>query len=65
MSATLPTRERVSIVKTEYLRLKKLDRRFRGFFAYFENLADIREARGEVKQKKIVPQEKLFKQFSF
>lgn len=62
MSTALKTKEKVSIAKTEYLRLKKLDRHFRGFFAYLENMADIREARKEVKQKKIVSQEKLFEQ---
>ncbi len=42
--------------------LKKLDRHFRGFFAYLENMTDIGEARKEVKQKKTISQEKLFEQ---
>ncbi|MEK7193291.1 MAG: hypothetical protein AAB652_00710 [Patescibacteria group bacterium] len=51
----------VLLPKSEYLRLKKLDERFRGFFAYIEHLMDIREARSEVKQKKLIPQATLFK----
>lgn len=59
------SKEKVVIPKKEYHRLKKLDQRFRDFWAYFENLMDIREAREEVKQKKIIPQEKLFEQIGF
>ena len=62
MSTAIKTREKVSIAKTEYIRLKRLDRHFRGFFAYLENMADIRDARKEVKQKKMISQEKLFEQ---
>lgn len=56
------TVDKISIPKTEYRRLKKLDERFRDFWLYLENLMDIREAREEVKQKKTISQEKLFKQ---
>jgi plasmid maintenance system antidote protein VapI len=59
------TKDKISILKAEYYRLKKLDERFRDFWLYLENLIDIREARKEVKQKKIIPQEKLFKQLGF
>lgn len=52
----------IIIPKTEYARLKKLDKRFKDFFAYIEYLIDIKEAREEIKKKKIVPQEKLFKE---
>lgn len=62
MSATTKTREKVFIAKTEYLRLKRLDRHFHGFFTYLENIAAIRDARKEVKQKKVISQEKLFEQ---
>lgn len=58
-------KEEIVIPKTEYSRLKKLDRRFGDFLAYMEYLMDIRDARREVKQKKIIPQEKLFKQLGF
>lgn len=51
----------ITIPKTEYARLKKLDKRFKDFFAYIEYLMDIRESRKEIKKKKVVPQEKLFK----
>ncbi|MEK7574346.1 MAG: hypothetical protein AAB514_02330 [Patescibacteria group bacterium] len=56
------TMDRISIPKTEYRRLKNLDKHFRDFWLYLENLMDIREAREEVKQKKTISQEKLFKQ---
>ena len=49
------TVDKISIPKTEYRRLKKLDERFRDFWLYLENLMDIREAREEVKQKNNLP----------
>lgn len=55
-------KEKIVIPKAEYLRLKKLDQRFGDFWAYLENLNDIREARNEIKQKKIISQEQLFEQ---
>jgi len=63
--ANTSTKDRISISKAEYERLKKLDERFGDFWLYLENLIDIREARKEVKQKRIIPQEKLFKQLGF
>ena len=64
-SVAVKTKDSVYIPRSEYLRLKKLDKRFADFFAYIEHLADIREARKEVKLGKIVSQEKLFKEFGF
>lgn len=55
----------ISIPKIEYLRLKNLDRRFNDFLDYFENIAETREARKEVKSGKVISQEKLFKRFGF
>lgn len=52
----------INIPKTEYARLKKLDKRFKDFFAYIEHLMDIRESREEIRKKKVIPQEKLFKE---
>ena len=63
--ATVATRNKILIPKREYLRLKKMDERFGDFLGYLENLIGIREARKEIKQKKIIAQEKLFKQLSF
>lgn len=60
MPTTTKTKERVTVLKTEYQRLKKLDRYFSDFFVYLEHAADIREARKEVKQRKVIEQEKLF-----
>lgn len=51
----------ITIKKEEYQRLKKLDHSFGRFVEYFTYLQVIREARKEVKEKKIIPQEKLFK----
>lgn len=59
------TKNKISIPKTEYLRLKKLEKRFGDFLAYLENIMDIRQAREEIKQKKAVSQEKLFKHLGF
>lgn len=53
--------ETITIPKTEYVRLKKLDERFEEFWAYLERITDIKEAREEVKKKKVISQEKLFK----
>lgn len=63
--ANITTKEKISIPKKEYQRLKKIDERFGDFLAYLENLMEIREAREEIKQKRIIPQEKLFKQLGF
>jgi len=60
--ANTAVKDKILIPKGEYLRLKKLDSRFGDFLGYLENLIDIREARKEIKQKKFIPQEKLFKQ---
>lgn len=61
----MTTKNKVFIPKAEYLRLKKLEERFKDFWIYLEHLMDIREAREEVKQKKVISQEKLFKQLGF
>lgn len=58
-------KSRVSIPKQEYERLKKLDAQFGELLAYASNVRDIAAARKEVKQKKFVSQEKLFKQLGF
>lgn len=55
----------ISVPKSEYLRLKYIDRRFKDFFNYFENLIEISEAKKEIKRGKIIPQEKLFKKLGF
>jgi hypothetical protein len=52
----------ISIPKEEYLRLKKLDKHFRGFWSYLEALMETREARQEIKEGKVISQEKLFKE---
>jgi adenylate cyclase class IV len=59
------TKEKICIPVMEYSRLKKIDEKFSDFWTYFKNLMDIHESREEVKQKKTIPQEKLFKQLGF
>ena len=54
-------KEKISILKAEYLRLKELDKHFKGFWMYLKNLTEIQEAREEIKQKKVISQDKLFK----
>jgi hypothetical protein len=55
----------VVISKVEYTRLKKIDRQFGDFLAYFDRVLEIRKARNEVKQGKVISQEKLFKKIGF
>lgn len=53
--------ETVTLKKDEYSRLRKLDKSFGRLFDYFVYLYEIADSRRQVKEKKIVPQEKLFK----
>ena len=55
----------ITISKIEYTRLKKIDRQFGDFLAYFERVLNTRKARNEVKQRKVISQEKLFKKLGF
>jgi len=55
------TKDIISIPRAEYTRLKKLDTRFRDLFAYMEHIAEIREARKDVRSKKLTSQEALFR----
>ena len=57
----ITAKEKISILKTEYLRLKEIDKRFNSFWTYLKNSTEIKEARKEIKQKKLIAQEKLFK----
>ena len=61
MGYMITAKEKVSIPKTEYLRLKEIDKRFNNFWTYLKNSTEIKEARKEIKQKKVISQEKLFK----
>lgn len=57
----ITAKEKISIPKMEYLRLKELDKHFKSFWVYLRNLMETREARKEISQKKVISQEKLFK----
>jgi len=61
----ITSKNKVVIPKEEYMRLKSLDKLLGGFLAYTEYVADIREARKDVKNKKVISQEKLFRQLGF
>lgn len=63
--AVTKTKDKILISKSEYLRLKKLDGYFQDFWLYLQNLIDIKQAREEIKQKKVISQEKLFKKLGF
>jgi len=63
--ANIALKEKISIPKTEYIRLKKLESRFQDFLEYFVHLNDIKEARENIKKKKFISQEKLFKKLGF
>lgn len=65
MITSIITKNKISISKIEYLRLRKLEKQFGNFLAYLENIMDTRQAREEIKQKKIISQKKLFKQLGF
>lgn len=59
------TKGKISVSKAEYTRLKRLDEQFGKLLAYLENLVDIKSARKEVKQKKLISQEALFRKLGF
>jgi hypothetical protein len=66
MTPTLSfAKDKVSVPRMEYLRLKKLDEHFKDFWFYIEHLVDIRQARERVKRGKVISQEKLFKKLGF
>lgn len=56
---------RVSVPREEYLRLKEIENRFGRFLAYVAYGEDIRRAREDVKHRKLIPQERLFKEPAF
>ena len=51
----------VRIPVEEYTRLKRLQEYFEGFWNYFEHLQDIKNARDDIKAKKVISQEEFFK----
>lgn len=63
--ANINAKEKISIPKQEYLRLKNLEKRFQDFWNYLEYLMEIREARKEIEEGKVISQEELFKALGF
>lgn len=51
----------ISIPAIEYNYLKKIEQSFEDFFGSFSHLKDIEKARKEIKQKKYISQEIVFK----
>lgn len=59
------TREYVKVVKSEYTRLKQLEKRFGNFLRYAQHVKDIDAARKSFKKYGAIPQEEVFKKFGF
>lgn len=51
----------IRISKSEYARLKKIQKYFEKFWAYFEHLQDIKKSRDDIKARRVTSQKKLFK----
>ena len=51
----------VHVRKEEYMKLKQLQRYFGAFLNYFEHTRSIANAREDIKTKRVISQEKLFK----
>jgi hypothetical protein len=51
----------ISIPAGEYNYLKKIEQSFESFFGFFAHLKEIEKARKEIKQKKYLSQEIVFK----
>ena len=51
----------VPVKKQEYMRLKRLDKSFGKLLVYFRELSEVDEARRQIKEKRTMPQERLFK----
>lgn len=52
----------VRIPQGDYIRLKQLQKHFGAFWNYFERIRDTKEARREIRAKKTIPQEDLFRE---
>lgn len=64
-TVTRDIKTRILVPRDEYARLKKIEARFRDFWTYMERIAEIGESRNQIKQKKIISQERLFKRLGF
>lgn len=51
----------VKVPRSEYIRLKKLDRQFGAFLSYAAHLVDIEKAREDVQAGRVISQTALFK----
>ncbi|OGH67047.1 MAG: hypothetical protein A3C66_00275 [Candidatus Magasanikbacteria bacterium RIFCSPHIGHO2_02_FULL_41_35] len=54
----------IAIPAVEYNYLKKIERSFENFFSSFTHLKEIEKARKEIKQKKYLSQEIVFKKLN-
>ena len=52
----------IRVSKTEYAQLKKLQDYFEGFLDYIEHIRDIRKARQNIKDKKVIFQDNVIKE---
>lgn len=60
MTATI-AKKHISVPRNEYARLKRLDKRFGEFLAYWDYLQSIHVAREDKRARKGVSQERLFR----
>ena len=51
----------IAVSTTEYNYLKKIEQSFNDFFRFFAHLKEIEKARKEIKEKKYISQEIVFK----
>ncbi len=59
----LAIQQYVKVVKSEYARLKQLEKRFGDFLRYAQHIKDIEVARKSFKKYGAIPQEDVFKKF--
>jgi len=59
--AAAKAKGKVTLTRNEYVRLKNVDQHFGRLLSYFAHCADIATARQEVKDGKVINQDKLFK----
>ena len=51
----------IQVPKSEYLRLKRIDKQFGAFLSYAAHLVDIRKARDEARAGQLISQVALFR----
>ena len=60
--AKIATQKYIRVPREDYMRLKGLQKHFGAFWNYIEHIRDIKEARQQVRAKKTIAQEDLFRE---